>query len=41
LRAEYINRWIVDLSYTNFFDGEPSNPLVDRDHVRFRVSYGF
>ncbi len=41
LRAEYINRWILDLSYTNFFDGEPSNPLVDRDHIRFRLSYGF
>jgi hypothetical protein len=41
LQAEYIKRWIVDLSYTNFFDGEPSNPLVDRDYIKFKVSYGF
>lgn len=41
LRAEYINRWIGDVSYTMFFDGEPSNPLVDRDYIRFKLSYGF
>ena len=41
LGVEYINRWLADLSYTVFFDGEPSNPLVDRDYIRFKVSYGF
>ncbi len=41
LRAEYINRWIGDISYAVFFDGEPSNPLVDRDYIRLQVSYGF
>lgn len=41
LGADYINRWSADLSYANFFDGEPGNPLVDRDYVRFRLSYGF
>jgi len=41
LTAEYINRWIGDISYTMFFDGEPSNPLVDRDYIRFKISYGF
>jgi hypothetical protein len=41
LAADYINRWSADLSYTNFFDGEPGNPLVDRDFVRYRLAYGF
>lgn len=41
LKGEYINRWIADISYTMFFDGEPSNPLVDRDYIRFQLSYGF
>lgn len=41
LAADYINRWSADLSYTNFFDGEPANPLIDRDFVRLRLAYGF
>jgi hypothetical protein len=36
----YINRWEADLSYTNFFDGEPVNQLTDRDFVRLQVRYG-
>ena len=41
LQANYINRWLADISYTNFFDGEPGNPLVDRDFVRLQISSGF
>jgi hypothetical protein len=41
LQANYINRWLADISYTNFFDGEPGNPLTDRDFIRLQISYGF
>jgi hypothetical protein len=41
LGASYINRVEASLSWTSFFDGEPANTLVDRDNVRFRISYGF
>ncbi len=37
---DYINRWQMNLSYTNFFDGEPANPLVDRDFIRLQLRYG-
>ncbi len=41
LQANYINRWLADVSYTNFFDGEPGNPLTDRDFIRLQISHGF
>jgi hypothetical protein len=41
LGASYINRVEASLSWTSFFDGQPANTLVDRDNVRFRISYGF
>lgn len=40
LEFEYINRWEASLSYTNFFDGEPGNQLVDRDFIRLQLRYG-
>ncbi len=40
LGLDYINRWEMNLSYTNFFDGEPGNPLVDRDFIRLQLRYG-
>ncbi|MCZ6641483.1 MAG: DUF1302 family protein [Gammaproteobacteria bacterium] len=41
VRANYINRWFGDLSYTTFFGGGNSNNLSDRDFIRFQVGYGF
>ncbi len=41
LNASYINRVEASLSWTNFFDAEPTNRLTDRDNIRFRISYGF
>ncbi len=41
LGASYINRVEASLSWTTFFDGEPSSTLGDRDNLRFRISYGF
>ncbi len=40
LGFDYINRWDASLSYTNFFDGEPGNQLVDRDFIRLQLRYG-
>jgi hypothetical protein len=37
----YINRFTANLSYTSFFGAGDRNLLVDRDLVRFRVSYTF
>jgi len=39
--ADYQNRWNVELSYTEFFGGEPYNEMKDRDFLSANVSYSF
>ncbi|MGM0451040.1 MAG: DUF1302 domain-containing protein [Pseudomonadota bacterium] len=39
--ASYQNRWNVELSYTEYFDGEPYNELKDRDFLSANISYSF
>lgn len=41
IKASIINRVIVELDYTSFFDGGDGNLLRDRDFARFRVVYAF
>jgi hypothetical protein len=37
----YLNQWVVDLSYTNFFGAGSLNSLRDRDFASFSVRYSF
>jgi hypothetical protein len=39
--ANYLNRWIFDLSYTNYFGAGDLNEINDRDFVAFVVKYSF
>jgi hypothetical protein len=39
LNLNYNNRWTAGLSYTSFFDGKPLNLLVDRDFMRFNLTF--
>ncbi len=41
LKAEYLNQYTANLSYTSYFGGEPYNEIVDRDNLAFSVSYSF
>ena len=41
LTADYQNRWKAELSYTEFFDGQPFNEMSDRDHIAAALSYSF
>lgn len=37
----YLNRWVVDVAYTNYFGGGMFNLLSDRDFYEASVSYSF
>ncbi|MDW8480145.1 MAG: DUF1302 domain-containing protein [Xanthomonadales bacterium] len=39
--ANYLNKWVFDLSYTNFFGGRSFNLIQDRDFAAFSVRYLF
>lgn len=39
--ANYLNRWVFDLSYTNFFGAGDLNLIRDRDFAAFSVRYLF
>jgi Protein of unknown function (DUF1302) len=39
--ANYLNRWSLDLSYTNYFGAGDLNLINDRDFVAFVVKYSF
>jgi len=41
LNANYLNKWDLDLSYTDYFGGGQFNLLSDRDFVAFVVKYSF
>ena len=35
VEANYLNKWSLDLSYTNYFGGGQFNEISDRDFVAF------
>jgi hypothetical protein len=39
--ANYLNKWTLDLSYTNYFGAGDLNLINDRDFVAFVVKYSF
>ena len=39
--ANYLNKWSLDLSYTNYFGAGDLNEINDRDFVAFVVKYSF
>ncbi|MBX3691101.1 DUF1302 domain-containing protein [Dokdonella sp.] len=39
--ANYLNRWVFDLAYTNFFGGGHFNLIHDRDFVQIAARYSF
>ena len=39
--GNYLNRLTADLGYTAFLGGGSSNPLQDRDFIRFNLTYWF
>lgn len=39
--VNFTNTWTLDLGYTAIFGGEPNNPGVDRDFVRFNLIYHY
>jgi len=39
--ANYLNKWTLDLSYTNYFGAGALNEINDRDFVAFVVKYSF
>ena len=41
VEANYLNRWAVDFSYTNYFGGGQFNLISDRDFVAFVAKYSF
>jgi len=41
VEANYLNRWSLDLSYTNYFGGGQFNLISDRDFVAFVAKYSF
>jgi|SRR5579884_768458 hypothetical protein len=41
IEANYLNRWSLDLSYTNYFGAGQFNLLSDRDFVAFVAKYAF
>jgi hypothetical protein len=41
VEANYLNRWSLDLSYTNYFGAGQFNELSDRDFVAFVAKYSF
>ena len=41
LEANYLNKWVFDLSYTAFFGGGQFNQISDRDFASFTVKYSF
>ena len=41
LAFNYLNEWVFDFAYTNFFGGGTFNELRDRDFVSASVSYSF
>lgn len=41
LEANYLNKWVFDLSYTSFFGAEEFNQIHDRDFASFTVKYSF
>lgn len=41
MQANYLDRWIFDLNYTNYFGGGEFNLLQDRDFASFVVKYSF
>lgn len=41
MEANYLNAWVFDLAYTNFYGAGMFNNLADRDFVTFSVKYSF
>ncbi len=41
VEANYLNRWAVDVSYTNYFGGGQFNLISDRDFLAFVAKYSF
>ena len=41
VEANYLNRWSLDVSYTNYFGAGDLNLINDRDFVAFVVKYSF
>ena len=41
VEANYLNRWSLDLSYTNYFGAGQFNLISDRDFVAFVAKYSF
>jgi hypothetical protein len=39
--ANYLNKWVFDVAYTNFFGGGSFNLIQDRDFAAFSVRYLF
>ena len=41
VESNYLNRWSIDLSYTDYFGAGQFNEISDRDFVAFVVKYSF
>ena len=41
VEANYLNRWSLDLSYTNYFGGGQFNLISDRDFIAMVAKYSF
>ena len=41
VEGNYLNKWSIDLSYTNYFGAGDLNLINDRDFVAFVVKYSF
>ena len=41
VEANYLNKWVFDLSYTVFTGAKPYNQIHDRDFASFSVKYSF
>ncbi|HEX5694717.1 MAG TPA: DUF1302 domain-containing protein [Arenimonas sp.] len=41
VEANYLQRWVFDLSYTSFSGAKPYNQISDRDFAAFTVKYSF
>lgn len=41
MEANYLNRWVLDISYTAFGGAEPYNQISDRDFASASVKYSF
>ncbi|MCC6439940.1 MAG: DUF1302 family protein, partial [Rhodanobacteraceae bacterium] len=39
--ANYLNKWVFDIAYTNYFGGGSFNLIHDRDFLQLAARYSF